>query len=82
MLQQLHTAKDGLTADEATQRLARYSSNLLTPKKRSDVLALLVAQFKRPIILILLSATGLPFVLHDPVGAFIILTIVVVSRLS
>lgn len=33
MLQQLHTAKDGLTADEARQRLARHGSNLLKPKK-------------------------------------------------
>ena len=81
MLQQLHTAKDGLTADEAQQRLARYGSNLLKPKKRSDVLALLFGQFKSPIILILLFATGLSFVLHDPVDAFIILTIVVVSGL-
>jgi Mg2+-importing ATPase len=81
MLRQLHTAEDGLTADEARQRLARYGSNLLKPKKRSDVLTLLLAQFKSPIILILLCATGLSFVLRDPVDAFIILTIVVVSGL-
>ena len=71
MLQQLHTAKDGLTADQARQRLARYGSNLLKPKKRSDVVTLLLAQFKSPIILILLCATGLSFVLRDPVDAFI-----------
>jgi len=81
MLQQLHTAQDGLTADEAKQRLARYGSNLRTSKKRSDVLALLVGQFKSPIILILLFATGLSLVLRDPVDAFIILAIVVVSGL-
>ncbi len=81
MLRQLHTAEDGLTADEARQRLARYGSNLLKPKKRSDVLTLLLAQFKSPIILILLCATGLSFVLRDPVDAFIILTIVLVSGL-
>ena len=43
------------------QRLARYGSNLLKPQKRSDVLTLLLAQFKSPIILILLFATGLSF---------------------
>jgi len=37
MLQQLQTAKEGLTSDEARQRLARYGSNLLKPPKRSDV---------------------------------------------
>ncbi len=34
MLQQLHAEKEGLTSDEARQRLARYGSNLLKPKKR------------------------------------------------
>jgi Mg2+-importing ATPase len=81
MLQQLHTAQEGLTSDEARQRLARYGANLLKPKKRSDVLTLLLAQFKSPIILILLCATGLSIVLRDPVDAFIILTIVLVSGL-
>jgi len=81
MLQQLQTAQEGLTSDEARQRLARYGSNLLTPKKRSDVFTLLLAQFKSPIILILLCATGLSFALRDPVDAVIILTIVLVSAL-
>ncbi len=81
LLQQLHTAPGGLTAEDARQRLARYGSNLLTPKKRSDAVALLFAQFKSPIILILLLATGLSFFLHDPADAFIILAIVLVSGL-
>ena len=81
MLQQLQTAKEGLTGEEATQRLARYGSNRLKPPKRSDVLTLLLAQFKSPLILILLFATALSFFLHDPVDAFIILTIVLVSGL-
>ena len=81
MLQQLQTAKEGLTGKEARQRLARYGANRLKPPKRSDVFTLLLAQFKSPLILILLSATGLSFFLRDPVDAFIILTIVVVSGL-
>src|SRR5437867_13232937 len=31
ILQQLQTAKEGLTNDEAKERLARYGSNLLKP---------------------------------------------------
>src|SRR5512144_3757 len=81
ILQQLQTTKEGLTGDEARQRLARYGSNLLKPPKRSDVLTLLLAQFRSPIILILFFATGLSFVLHDPVDALIILTIVLASGL-
>ena len=81
MLQHLETTKAGLSREEARQRLARYGSNLLKPQKRSDVLTLLLAQFKSPLILILLFATGLSFFLHDPVNALIILTIVLVSGL-
>jgi Mg2+-importing ATPase len=81
ILQHLGTTKEGLSGDEARQRLARYGSNLLKPQERSDVLTLLLAQFKSPLILIFLFATGLSFFLHDPVNALIILTIVLVSGL-
>src|SRR5512135_1747494 len=81
MLQKLQTTSNGLAADEAGQRLARYGPNILKPPKRSDPLALLLAQFTSPIILILFFATGLSFFLHDSVDAFIILSIVLVSGL-
>ena len=81
MLRQLQTAKEGLTGDEARQRLERYGSNLLKPPKHSDVFTLLFAQFKSPLILILLFATALSLFLREPVDAFIILSIVLVSGL-
>jgi Mg2+-importing ATPase len=81
MLQQLQSTADGLTGREAQRRLSQYGSNLLTPKKRSDALTLLLSQFKSPIILILLFATGLSFFLHDHVNALIILVIVLGSGL-
>ncbi len=81
MLPQLQTTPQGLTTDEARARLTRYGANLLKPKKKSDALTLLLSQFKSPIILILLVATGLSFSLHDPVNALIILSIVLVSGL-
>jgi Mg2+-importing ATPase len=81
MLKKLETAKEGLTSDEAKKRLTLYGSNLIKPKKRTDILTLLLSQFKSPIILILLFATGLSFFLRDPVDAIIILVIVLVSGL-
>jgi Mg2+-importing ATPase len=68
-----------LSPAEAEERLAAYGANRLKPQKRSDTLTRLLSQFKSPIILILLFATGLSFFLHDPVDALIILTIVLVS---
>ncbi len=63
------------------KRLISYGANRLKPKKRSDAFTLLIAQFKSPIILILLFATVLSLFLHNLVDASIILTIVVISGL-
>ena len=79
LLQQLQTTPQGLRSDEIQERLLRYGSNLLKPKKKSDALTLLIAQFKSPIILILIFAAGLSFFLRDPIDAVIILVIVFVS---
>ena len=81
MLQKLESKKEGLTSVEAQKRLILYGSNLLKPKKRTDVFTLLISQFKSPIILILFFATGLSFFLHDKVDALIILVIVLASGL-
>ncbi len=81
ILQRLETATEGLSSDEARNRLVRYGFNLLKPKKRADALTLLLAQFKSPIILILIFAAGLSFFLEDPTDAVIILTIILVSGL-
>jgi Mg2+-importing ATPase len=81
LLAHLQTTPSGITSDEARQRLARFGSNLLTPRKRSDSLALFLTQFKSPITLILLFAAGLSFFLHERVDVFIILAIVFISGL-
>jgi len=78
-LRNLETTKDGLTGEQARQRLVRFGANLLKPPKRSDALTLLIGQFKSPIILILFFATGLSFFLRDAADAFIILSIVLAS---
>ncbi len=81
ILQKLEAKKEGLTNDEVRKRVALYGSNLLKKEKRQGIFALLISQFKSPIILILFFATGLSFFLHDRADAFIILFIVIVSGL-
>ncbi|HQG78462.1 MAG TPA: magnesium-translocating P-type ATPase [Bacteroidales bacterium] len=77
----LNTGVEGLASAEAHNRLSSYGANRLKPPKRSGSLTLLAGQFKSPIILILLFATGLSFFLHDPADAAIILAIVLISGL-
>jgi Mg2+-importing ATPase len=81
LINTLQTAAGGLTTNEAKQRLTKYGANRLKPQKRSDSLTLLIAQFKSPIILILLFATVLSLFLHNIVDASIILAIVLISGL-
>src|SRR5450756_208823 len=80
LLAQLQTTPLGITSDEARQRLTRFGSNLLTPRKRSDSLALFLVQFKSPITLILLFAAGLSFFLHEHVDVLIILSLIHISE--
>ncbi len=80
-LDDLQTTSRGLTSDEAQRRLARYGSNILKPKKKSDALTLLLNQFKSPIILILIFAAVLSIFIHEATSAFIILGIVLISGL-
>jgi Mg2+-importing ATPase len=81
LLAQLQTTPQGITGDEAEQRLRRYGSNILAPRKRSDSFVLLLTQFKSPITLILLFAAGLSLFLHEHVDVIIILAIVFISGL-
>ncbi|MCX5807127.1 MAG: magnesium-translocating P-type ATPase [Proteobacteria bacterium] len=81
LLTRLQATIDGLTGIEAQKRLQTFGPNTLKPKKRKDSLALILAQFKSPIIIILLFATGLSFILHDVTDALIILAIILVSGL-
>ncbi len=79
LLQQLQSTSRGLSDTEAKERLSKLGRNLLKPKKRTGSLTLLLAQFKSPIILILIFAASLSFILHDPTDAIIILSIVIIS---
>jgi Mg2+-importing ATPase len=79
LLDRLGTTRDGLSSREAGERLLRFGPNRISPKRRTDDLTLFLAQFKSPIILILISAAILSFFLHDPVDTLIILTIVLIS---
>src|SRR5450759_2081909 len=81
LLKRLQATASGLTTDEAKKRPTSYGANRLKPQKRSDAFTLLVSQFKSPIILILLFATGLSIFLHNLVDASIILIIVIISGL-
>jgi len=81
LLDKLQVTAKGLSSGEAQKRLSSYGANSLKPQKSSNAFTLLLSQFKSPIILILIFATGLSLFLHNLVDASIIFAIVLVSGL-
>jgi Mg2+-importing ATPase len=81
LIKLLRTSRAGLTSYEASQRLRTYGRNVLAPVKRSTWPRILIAQYKSPIVLILIFAAAISLFLHDLIDASIILVIIAVSGL-
>ncbi len=71
----------GLTTIEARERLARLGPNRIRSERPAGALTLFLAQFKSPIILILIGAAIVSIFLEDHTDAVLILSIVLVSGL-
>ena len=81
LFERLDASPAGLTSAEARRRIAIYGPNLLKRSRRTDTLTLLAAQFKSPLILILIVAVGLSFFFAESIDAIIIIAIILLSSL-
>jgi Mg2+-importing ATPase len=81
LLSRLRSSAEGLSAEEAKERQARYAATRLKPRRDIQPFLVLLAQFHSPIILILLFAATISLFLADRTDAFIILIIILVSAL-
>ncbi|MCS6295760.1 MAG: magnesium-translocating P-type ATPase [Nitrospira sp.] len=81
LLRELRVTPEGLSTAEAEQRQAVSASARLKPQRDNHPVRLLLAQFRSPIILILLFASGVSFFLAEHSDALIILAIILVSAL-
>ncbi len=79
LLDKLSTSADGLAGKEAEARLSSFGPNVLRAKKRTGTVRSFLAQFKSPLIIILLFAAVISAFLGDPTDATIIISIVVLS---
>ena len=80
-LRELETGSEGLSEDEARERLRSLGPNLLAAGRKTTTLRLLLGQFKSPIIVILIFAAVLSAFLGDRVDAAIIIVIILFSAL-
>lgn len=79
MFRDLGSAPAGLRSREALERLHRFGPNLLRRNGRTHPLAILVNQFRSPLILILFAAAAISFALGESQEALIIMAIVLGS---
>ena len=80
LLSRLETSSAGLSSGAAAERFDRNGTTRLRRKRRSDV-AILLAQFNNPIILLLAVSAVLSYLLDDATNAWIILAILLASGL-
>jgi P-type Mg2+ transporter len=81
ILKDLEASEKGLSQGEAERRLARFGRNLLTTRKKSGVPGLIFAQFKSPIVFILLCASTISLFLGQYTDSAIIFAIIIASAL-
>ncbi len=79
VISELRVSRQGLTTQEAQERLIQFGPNELKKKKGKSPLKLLLGQFTDILMIILLIATGLSFAVGEVTDAAIILAIVIAS---
>jgi len=79
VLKELGSSPNGLTDEEAKERLEKYGYNTIKEKEKLTTLKLFINQFKSPLILLLIFAAGVSYYTEDKTDAVIILFIVFIS---
>ena len=79
VLRKLNTSRAGLTKDDIPRLAEKYGPNALREPPRKSKLAILAAQFKDVMIIILISAAAVSFIVGESTDAYMILAIVLVN---
>ncbi|MGE5586770.1 MAG: cation-translocating P-type ATPase [Clostridia bacterium] len=69
----------GLSSDEAKTRLERFGPNELREKPGPSVLEMFLAQFKEPLVLVLIAAAAVSVALREVTEGVVIMAIVVLN---
>jgi len=80
-LAHLDTSWQGLTHEQARQRLVQYGPNSIETEKKFSKLALLLAQFKNPLVLVLVAAAIISLIADHAVDAIVIGVVIVFNSL-
>ena len=81
LLDRLGATPDGLTAEEAARRLARYGPNELQEGPKKSGLRIFLEQFKYFLVLILIAAAAVSAVLGDVESTVVILAVITMNAI-
>ncbi len=78
---ELRSGSDGLTSEEAAERLRTYGPNALTIEEKANPIVRFLEQFRSPLIYILLFAAAISFALSEHIDGWVILFIVLFNAI-
>ncbi|MDQ4079293.1 MAG: HAD-IC family P-type ATPase [Gemmatimonadota bacterium] len=78
-LEKLDSGRDGLSADEARNRLERYGPNRLDVTPPASAWSILAAQFRSVVMLLLVAAAGTAWALGDAADALAIGAVLLIN---
>jgi Ca2+-transporting ATPase len=78
-LEKLATSEDGLSEQEAAERLEKYGPNKLAEEERISRLKILLHQFTSPLIYILLAAAVVTLLLGEHIDTGVIIAVVLLN---
>lgn len=81
VLKLLNSSLDGLSKEEAAERLKKYGYNELKEKEKSSVIKLFLETFKDPLVIILLIAALVQVFLGEVIESSIILAVVTLNSI-
>ena len=80
-LQKTEATENGLSQEEATQRLKKFGENTLPQKKPKPFILMLLKEFLNPIVMILLVAMAFSFAVGELLDGFVILGIILIDAI-
>lgn len=70
---------NGLTEDNATERLEKFGSNTIAHEKKTSLWLIFLRQFNSPIVYLLIVAAGLSFFFQEWLDGFAILVVILIN---
>ncbi len=79
VFRQLQSGPQGLSAQEAEQRLAEYGPNQIQEERGANPLALILSQLLNPLVAVLIVAAIISLVVGETIDAIVIAVVIVVN---